>query len=257
MSSKNSVDSLVYLNTEVLSLRNRRIQEYDIVEGGYSVARNNGLLPKSFLRKIEGMTKKQRHIEIGKYTLTDKTFNKALQAGFMEHVALFRERNEVKDEHVLSVKKDSITLFNTDISELEFDHVKFSLRDTSTSYMLLNKLEFFLNSTTKKFFFKGLPTGIEPVDNLVEEVQNLMAFREYKSREYIFEYLQEMRECYVALGLSHSYYRELSAVNSYKLRETIGSGEVYCDYMDDTQIEMIDVTYNYKNFLLPMIRLAV
>lgn len=255
--SKGGIGSLTYLNTDILMLKNRVIQEYDIIEGGYSVARNNGLLPKAFLKRIAGLTKKERHIEIGKYSINNKEFTRDLQEGFREYMALFREENAIDDERVLSIKKDSITLFNSPVRNLKFDNVEFSLRETSTSYLLLNKKEFYLNSKTGGFFYKGLESGTEVKDNLVEEIKSIMGFNEYKNKQFVFEYLQELRESYVTLDLAHTYYRELNSIHMYKLTERLGSNDVYCDFIDDTMIESIDISFNYENYLQPIIRLLV
>ena len=255
--AKGSVNALTYLNEDILYLKNRTIQEYDIIEGGYSVARNLNLLPAKFLKRIEGMTKHERHVEIGKYSKDNKEFTKELFEGFREFMLLFREYNDIDDDRILSVKKDSITLYNSPIKRLKFKHVVFSLRETSTSYMLLGKKEFFFNSKTDGFFFKGLNDWVEAKDNLIEEIKILMGFNEYKDKKFIFQYLQELRECYVKLELAHTYYRELNAIGDYRLKDRVGSNDVYFEYINDDQLEMLDISHNYENYLLPLIRIMV
>jgi hypothetical protein len=255
--AKGSVNALTYLNEDILYLKNRTIQEYDIIEGGYSVARNLNLLPAKFLKRIESMTKHERHVEIGKYSKDNKEFTKELFEGFREFMLLFREYNDIDDDRILSVKKDSITLYNSPIKRLKFKHVVFSLRETSTSYMLLGKKEFFFNSKTDGFFFKGLNDWVEAKDNLIEEIKILMGFNEYKDKKFIFQYLQELRECYVKLELAHTYYRELNAIGDYRLKDRVGSNDVYFEYINDDQLEMLDISHNYENYLLPLIRIMV
>lgn len=255
--AKGSIGSLTYLNEDILCLKNRQIQEYDIIEGGYSVARNNNLLPKKFLKRIENMTKHERHVEIGKYTRDHKEFVKDLHEGFREYMALFREENEIDDERVLSIKKDSITLYNSGVKTLKFGHVVFSLREQATSYLMLNKKEFFLNSQTGEFYFKGLDSSVEAQDNLVEEIRKIMGFHEYKDKKFMFEYLQELRTCYVSLDLSHTYYRELNSVYQYKLKQRIANNDVYYEYVSDEDLEALDISYNYETFLLPLIRVMI
>jgi hypothetical protein len=255
--AKGTIDSLTYLNEDILYLKNRTIQEYDIIEGGYSVARQLNLLPAKFLKRIENMTKHERHVEIGKYSKDNKEFTKELFEGFREFMLLFREFNEIDDDKVLSVKKDSITLYNSPVKRLKFKHVVFSLRETSTSYLLLGKKEFFFNSKTDGFFFKGLDHGIEAKDNLIEEIKVIMGFNEYKDKRFVFEYLQELRECYVKLELAHTYYKELNAIGEYRLKDHIGNNDVYFEFATDDQLEMLDISHNYENYLLPLIRIMV
>jgi hypothetical protein len=252
-----SVNSLVYLNEDILVLKNKSIQEYDIIEGGWSISKNNGLLPEKFVKQISGMTKKQRHIEIGKYARDNKEFVKQLNDGFIEHMRLFREHNEIDEDRILSVKKDSITMYDQKPTVLEFDNVVFTLRETASSYMLLRKKEFFLHAKTDRFWFKGLDHDVEAKDNLIEEIKILMKFYEYKDKQFIFDYLQELRHCYVSLELAHDYYRELNAIYQYKLKLRLASNDVYFEYIQDDQLEELDISYNYENFLQPLIQLLV
>jgi hypothetical protein len=73
----------------------------------------------------------------------------------------------------------------------------------------------------------------------------------------MFEYLQEIRQCYVSLDLSHTYYRELNSIHEYKLKQKIGGGDVYYEYVSDDDLEQLDIMYNYETFLLPLIRVMI
>ena len=255
---KRSVSSLVYLNEDILYLRNKRIEEYDIVEGGWSVARNEGLLPRKFVRYLSGLDKKRRHIEIGMYSRDNKEFTKDLFEGFRHYVSMFREENGIDDEKVLSIKKDSITLYDSPISQRKFgDHVEFTLRETATSYLLLGKKEFFLNSKNGKFWFKGFDSEIQIENTLLEEIKKLMEFGEYKDKKFMFEYLKEIRQSYVERELSHTYYRELNAINGYKINDRIAGCNVYLENSCDDDIDSLDISYNYEEVIVPLIRILV
>lgn len=253
-----NLDRLVYLNDDVVYLRNKRIAEYDIVEGGYSVARNEKLLPRDFLRRIARYDKKRRHIEIGVYSGEHKEFTKALFAGFQKYVKLFREENGVEDERVLSIKKDSITLYDSDIATTRFgEHVEFTLRDTATSYLLLGKKELFLNSKTGKFWYKGFDSEIDPADTLLDEIRRLLEFAEYKDKRFLFEQLRELRQAYVQRELCHTYYRELGPSSAYRLLNQMAGYSVYLEHADDDMVDGLDISYNYENILLPLIRIMI
>ena len=249
---------LTYLNEDVLYLRNKRIAEYDIVEGGYSISRNEGLLPTKFLRYLKTLDKKRRHIEIGKYAGEHKEFTKELFEGFRKYVTLFREENLIEDDKILSVKKDSITLYNSPIEQTKFgDYVEFTQREEATSYMLLEKKEFFLNSKTGKFWFKGFDSEIDTRDTLIEEIKKLMEFGEYKPKRFIFEYLRDLRQAYVTRELSHTYYRELNAVNSYKLQREMMGHHVYLDVVNDDMIDDLHIDHNYQHIIMPMMKIML
>ena len=256
--ARRSADSLVYLNEDILYLRNKRLVEYDIVEGGYSVARNEKLLPRDFLRRLAKLDKKRRHVEIGIYSGEHKEFTKALFAGFQKYVKLFREENGVEDEKVLSIKKDSITLYDSDIEMTRFgEHVEFTLRETASSYLLLGKKEFFLNSKTDRFWYKGFDSELDTADTLLEEIRKILEFAEYKDRRFLFEYLKELRQAYVGRELCHSYYKELGPNAAYRLADSMKGYTVFLEHADDESVDHLDISYNYENILLPLIRIMV
>jgi hypothetical protein len=253
-----NLDRLVYLNDDVVYLRNKRIIEYDIVEGGYSVARNEKLLSRDFLRRLARLDKKRRHIEIGIYSGEHKEFTKSLFAGFRKYVKLFREENGVENEKVLSIKKDSITLYDTNIETTRFgEYVEFTLRETATSYLLLGKKEFFLNSKTGKFWYKGFDSELDPVETLLEEVRKVLEFAEYKDRRFLFEYIKEIRQAYVGRELCHSYYKELGPNAAYRLTSSMKGYTVFIEHADDESVDDLDISYNYENILLPLIRIII
>lgn len=255
--AKKTVGGLNYLNEDILFLRNKVIQEYDIVEGGWSVAQNEGLLPDDFVRFLKTLDKKKRHIEIGKYSAENKDFTSQLFGGFKKYMALFREKNGVAEEKILSIKKDSITLYDSRVEKTQFKNVQFTLRETATSYLLLEKKEFFLNSKTGKFWYKGISGDFSIEDTLLEEVKKVMEFAEYKPKKFIFEYLREVRQAYVGRNLAHTYYRELGPLAAYRIEKRMSGHHVYMENVDDDMIDDLVIDHNYRHILMPLIRIMI
>ena len=252
-----SVDSLVYTNKDVVYLRNRNIVEYDIVSGGFSVSLAEGLFPEDFAERLQGLSKKQRQIEIGLYTLEHRDFTKQLHEAFRKYVRLFREANDINDERVLSVKKDSLTFYDSPVTETSFakGQVQFTLREKASSYIILDGKEYYLDSKSKdsKFWFKGLDSEKFGRDDMVEEVKTVLAFAEYKPKTFMFEYLKELRGCYLDRELVRGYYREMNAVAAYRLETRMQGYDVYLEEIDDRQVEELDIAYNYGKVLVPLI----
>lgn len=256
MATNGNINSLVFLNEGIMYLRNERILEYDIVEGGYSVGKELDLFPKKFLRKLETLTKHERHVEIGKFSINNREFTKDLYEGFKESIKLFRSENKVEDDNVLSIKKDSITLYNSDIKHQKFGNVLFTLRESATSYLLLNKIEFYYDSKNKKNRYKGLPEGFGE-DDMVNEIFDILGMSEYKKKSQLFEYLKELREAYVTKELFLSYYRELNANASYSMKQRFGGFSIFSESIDDDSLDELDISFNYEKYLVPLISIFV
>ena len=245
---------LIFTN-DIVYLKSRRIQEYDIVEGGFSVSKEKDLLPKDFICFLSALTKHERHVEIGKYIRENKDFNNKLFEGFREFVFYFCKENKISEEKILSIKKDSVTFFDSNIKRSSFGEVVFTPRARATSFALINGKEFFVNTSDNKEWFNGFNEDFYYKDTLIEEIFNLLRYGETKDNRFLFEYIRELRTSYVDLSLCDSYYKELSPNNGFLLKKNLIDYSIYADHIKEGDIDSIDISYNYLNYILPICNL--
>jgi hypothetical protein len=248
--------ALIYSNKDILYLRNKKIIEFDIKEGGYSCSLNHNLLSDKEKEDLIKLNKHDRHVYLGKKALKEKTFTKELHKAFQFEVNNFIEKNEINPDHVLSIKKDSITFYNSDIKEDTFNNVQFTKRYEFSSYLKLGRLEFYYDRKTDNFLFKGI--SLENYeDTLFEEIKKILKLKEYKSDKDIFPLLQDMRSSYLNKELVHSYYKELGPSNGFRLLDNYSGYDVTIGNITDDQIDLLDIRYNYINIILPLTEIFI
>ena len=219
---------LVYLNKELLYLRNKKIMEYDIASGGYSCSLNHDLLSDSEKAILLKLNKKDKQIFLGNKARDEKEFTKLLHLAFREEISNFVNKNTINENNILSIKKDSITLFNSNITYLKNNNVTFIKKMDFTSYLLLGKLEFYYNGKTDEKLVKGLSL-INFEGTLVEEIFTILKMKEYKQDRDIYDYIKLLRNNYLKKDLINSYYKELSPLNAYRLNLDLAGNSIYLD----------------------------
>lgn len=249
---------LVYSNNDIVYLKNRKIEEYDIIEGGYSVAISENLFEPSFEEYLKELNDKhKRHVAIGKYIINNKEFNDLLYEGFRKYIKAFIYFNNVQDPNILHIKKDSITCIDSNISRLKFKNVIFRKTSSYTSYLNINKKEFYYNANDSSFSYKKLKENIPIKNNLLEVICHLMLLDSLgKNQLAIFKFLKELRSSYLNRELTSEYYRELNSQYQFKMKSNSGN-IYYIDYIDDDYIEDLDITYNYDNYIKPLIEIFI
>ena len=240
--------------SDIKYLKNKRIKEYDIVSGGYNISKAEGLVEDEDLQlKLDKSDKKKRQILLGLYARDNKNFTKNLHEGFRKYVNAFIVLNEINESNIVAINKDSVLLYNSNINRLKFKNVRFTCRGEYTSYLKLGNLQFFYSSVTKEKLVKGI--SIDSIkETLLEEVFTVLALAEANPREKVFKYLYDLRQSYVRKELTNTYYKELSSNNGYKFDRVVAGMQFYAENVteDDVIFDQLDITYNYKNIIIPL-----
>lgn len=247
---------MLYTNLEYVHIRNKTIEEFDIVQGGYNIALYNNLLTEDEQNDLRFLSKHERHVYIGNRS-KDKEFTEKLFKGFIKSITEFRRLNNIQNDSILSIKKDAITIINTKIHKPNIDNIQFVSKGKATSYFNINKKEFFYNNEDDSLVVKGLNDLVVKNHPLIHELKYLIKLSEYAKKNDIFKYLQELRHAYLNRDLTNEYYSELSPLSAYKLNTNSIQGTFYSKYINDDNILDVDISYNYINFILPFIRILV
>ncbi|BDH16526.1 MAG: hypothetical protein [Bacteriophage sp.] len=251
--------SLTY-KSKINYLRNKRIQEYDMKSGGYSLTISENLIDnEDLIKKLKISNKVDRQIILGLHSRENKEFVKALNEAFKKYLNAFIHLNNISENRILFTKKDSITLFDSNVTRTKFKKVEYTKRGEYTSFLQIGKLEFYINSNTKQNLLKGI-TLKSYKDTLVEEIFKLMYIAEFSPKRNIEAKLAEIRDAYVNRELEDTYYKELSVHNKYLLKNSLLNNTVYSDLPlseDDEFFDDIDISYNYINILLPLFKIFI
>lgn len=242
-------------------MRNKRIFEYDMESAGYSLTISEKLITdEKLLEKLKFANKKERQIILGLYAKDNKDFVKELNDAFRKYISAFIHLNDIKESNILYIKKDSVTFFNTtDIKKTKFKKAKFTKRQEFTSHLCIDKLEFYYNGNTDTCLLKGINLK-DYSGTLIEEIFKIMKIAEFASADSISNHLKELRSAYINKELQDSYYRELSNMHAYRLKDGINGNKVYSNYpleVDDDFFNAVDINYNYIYILLPLFEIFI
>lgn len=243
-----------YLNKDIDYLISREIIEYDIQSAGFNLVKKYNLLDKSKIDYLESLSKDQRHVMLGIYQKNDKDFANALNEKFVDIRRLFFETNDIKPDDVLGIKKDAIiTLrrcYNT-----EFDNVIFAEKHLYTSYFYMNKIEFYLASD--RLDVKGISDERLELhkEYMLDFLQRIFKMLEISQKKQVISNLKEFSYYYKEKLLHPGYYRELNKDSLYRMKLIVAGDILGLEAF--TKIEDVDISYNYMNYVVPLINILL
>lgn len=246
-----------YLNKDITMLKST-IKEFDMADGGFSLIQEFKLLPEDIIEELkENYDKQSRHIAVGKLLAKDKKLSKNLMDSFIEARRLFFESNNLQEENILSIKKDAIFVVNTNIKNTTFgDYINFRPKNKYSSYIYLNGKEFLYSIWDDRIDVKGLSNIEHP---LVDSIKYFLNINEKLTKQVLFRELKKFRSNYLQKELDLDIYRELNnkyfenEMYSFKLKNIFKQFDMRVDTVSDDLVEYIDISYNYINYIVPLI----
>lgn len=263
------VDSKLYERTTWLNKNidfsfGSSIREYDMKSAGLSLIKEFNLLSNEDINKLESMNKQKRNKEIGLIQRRDKGFAKELLNKFIEARRRFIISNRINENNILSIKKDAIFVIDRDCCELDFGHIHFITKNEYTSFLKLNKLEFYINTNSKQIDVKGLGQDIEDKTQLHEYhdeymLNFIMKFCTMKEnivdRKIMQRYLSTFVKKYLNKELPAGYYRELDRMHPIRLKFEDMDKEVCM--REYNKVDNVLINFNYFMYILPLVSLYV
>jgi len=244
-----------YSMNDIKYLKNISIIEYDMVDAGFSIIKENKLVDEKTIEVLGEMNKKDRLIKIGKMYIGNKTFSKAHILGFSNARCAFVKKNKIKNSEILSIKKDAVFLIGkkatiTDIGK----HIKFAEKNVYTSYIRLFGLEIYYNSDYNKISVKGIGDNFYLHKNGFNKIIiDFMRIKENNNgnSSVMFDIFKYTVIKYKSMEYDLSYYREYNSSSMYKVN--IGDS-FYIPEMRDKSL--IDISYNLR-ILFELIRILL
>ena len=249
-----------WLDTRVEKLVNKQIIEYDLKSANTSLCREYGLLPKDKIDKIDALPKEKRTKRIGVMMRDDKVFKDALVLAFKDIRRRFFEENNLSDEDVLAIKKDAIFV-KGEVPITDFGDCHFIPKNEYTSYLYLNRFELYYS---ERFGESRLDVkGMNDEDLKKHEDYMLFFIRKFfhvlqadtwkGSYQYLYRFISKYKKRELEVG----FYREFSHENVFKMidEEETYDDEIFIPYEDKS--EHVDISYNYFNILMPLVKMLI
>lgn len=254
-----------YRNESIPYLFGRDIIEYDMERAGLSLIKEFDLLPQSDIDYLSKIEKHMSDITIGKLQLKDKDFKKRFQEAFPVARQLFFTRNRLDSSNVLSIKKDAIFTIARCNEQRVGKYINFREKNRYTSYFTIPKvkgsrlptLEVYRRGDT--IDIKGMGKDFDILDKHANGIIKLFViftrYMEMSSIENTLDYMRGFIARYKALELPIDYYRQFNRDSQYVLQDHIDGSEYGYDEYDT--VEDLDITFNYKYIILPLLKMVL
>lgn len=225
-----------WLNPNIEYLFNDDIIEYDIHDAGFSLIQQYQLLPPEKIKELERIPKGiQRHIQVGVLQRDDKEFSKRLTDKFTEVRALFMMMNQLKDDSIISVKKDAIYTIGK-VKRTTFGKVKFMEKNHYSSYIR------FPDITNLELYYGE--NGID-VKGMGDAAVN-------RHRLYMLEFLRKSIKSIEEQDSSVKR-KFMRFFNQYKFDEL--DEEFYIEFNNVSRDQ--NKLFNYTNLLIPLLKIIM
>lgn len=243
---------MFYTNKTSPLITHSSIIEWDIRSGNTSMMREYQLAPENLISKIEKMNKNERVKTVG-IMMKKKDFSKALEESFNDAMKRFIKVNQIEEDEIVSIKRDAIYLRAKEPKLTQLgDHITFRPKGSYVAFLLMNGYEFYLKSTGT-FDIKGISDELIPLheNGLLDFIKTFLQDFDYDTIG-LNQYCKEFVSVYKRKELPFDYYREFDNTSAFRLVE--GTSEYRVSEIGESDVDALQIDYNYKNFILPLIQ---
>lgn len=237
-----------YLRRDYEYLRKTPIFEYDIHSAGMNILYKYKKIDKYSYEFFSSLEKNTRNRLIGKLLEKNPEWNKMMTLEFKKIIGKFMIQNEIHDDEVLSIKKDSLTIINRKVNNLIVDNLyHFDMKSEYDTFLLLTRNgEIYLNTSTMEYEIKGF--GERVIQNLTDTFFNflltsLLIDSERKNEHELYRHFKNYRSLYLNKKLPIESYYSINE-DAYIIANEIARYKLY--YVDESYIDMIDISDNYS-----------
>lgn len=240
------------------------IVEWDIRRAGLNLIKENSLLSDKKIGELSQLEKEECDKTIGKLQIKDKEFSKNLEQAFTDIMNLFIKENDLDAEYdVLAIKKDACFVINKKISKCTFgDHIRFVPKNKYHAYLYLKPFEFYFRRDGS-IDLKGLCRDKKErsrimklhEDGILNLIQNVICVAEatQMNQAKINQLLHSFVDMYKKRELDFDYYREFTIQSEFRYQ--FMGAEIMAQNIDEAMFEKVNIEWNYKNIILPLINI--
>jgi hypothetical protein len=244
--------------TSVEYIKNTPIYEYDMKAAGYSVGKELELFTDDELNELKGLNKKERNIKIGLMMRKDKDLLDAIEKGIKNFVYKFCKENDIHQSDIVSLKKDAIFTIVPAKKRKFGDHIVFVEASKFSSFVQLNRIEFYYSIWEDTLTVKGLSKNTYNFhkDHFLLIIKRILKFAENSNYKDLFRFIKNEKDLYLNENLPPEYYFEMNQNCQLRLYESLDSYEAFTSN-PNYPLDDIDISYNYITYIAPLIRILL
>lgn len=255
---------MMWTNSGLPLLINAQITEYDIRSGNTSMMRTYQLAEEDKIEYLESLSKERRVIQVGLMQQEDRQFAKKLESSFEESVKKFLDSNGLDiDVDVLAIRRDAVFVVNHPISNTQIgDHIKFRPKNVYHAALQIGpKLEFYFGKD--KTDIKNFVQEKKDTEHALEKLKpGMISFLEefvetaegYNMDRYkVYRWIRDFASCYKDRSLDVEYYREFTREALFRLT----TYDTMMDSVPDYLVDDIDISFNYRNIIIPLLQILI
>lgn len=251
------------------------IIEYDMSDGGFSIIKEECLLPPAEIRRLEKLPKGfERNEAVGKLRYSKdpsiRDIGKKLEKLFAKYRIIFAMKNDIDINEIFSIKRDALFLTRY-VDQTEFgNYIKFKEKHKYDIYFLLGQNELVTNfqsrHKTYEIYYDTFSDDIAVKGISDEKIEAyhtsgiLSLIKKYLRYVSRFDYQGATKLVVNAIDdykfhrLPIEYYREFNDESCYKFQI---DGKLFSTTEADiSMIEHLDIRYNFNHIMVPMLNMA-
>lgn len=249
-----------YVNSNIPFIISNIILEYDIKSAGLNILYRANKISDREYRYLSGLDKTNRNIQIGLMIRDNPDLSNTLKEGFEDVRRIFFLQNDLIDRDILSIKKDAIFVINKRPSKLMVDNLEFINKNIYTGYYNLNGIEFYYYIREDLLDVKGISDIVveQHSEYFIAFLKRIFRLAERSDHKIVRRNIREFSNDYKNFKLDVEYYRELNYESSFKIKYfgNMSRGLVISE-VDRSMLKsgLIDISYNYMRYIIPLINI--
>lgn len=229
-------------------LKSTLIYEYDIEKANISVLLDGGYISQDYYNWLSKQDRMVRQVIIGKMERDNNSITKAKQQGIEEAKRQLFQSNNIKDVEVLAIKNDAVFV-TRELTNLQFKHVKFTLRNRYTMYMKVFRSELYylydLGSKEEVLHIKGINDEVLKLheEYFISFLKDLFNLYQVNGVIPAINLLQEFYKDYMSRSLDLNFYRDITTGN-FLLNTGSSMYEYYSEIPNDRIRQIVNISNN-------------
>ena len=244
----------LFINENIPYIFNREITEYDMSDAGFSLIQEFKLLPEKEIKELQKLGKQQRKVKIGLIQRENDKLKENLKISFQEARKIFINENKLDNNDIISIKKDAIITIKPCYINKLGDYINFRPKHEYSSFILLDKrLELYYSPYV--FEVKGIGDDMIKYheDYMIKFLKTFFRYMENNTSGNTLEFLRRFIDKYKRRELEIGYYRKFNQESDFNI---VGDDTTYMQYWEEDK-NNVDITYNFYNVLLKLIKIPL
>lgn len=234
------------------------ICEYDLEKANISILLEEGLISQDEYRYYASVPKARREVMVGCLQRDNPIILDGLKRGFVNARRKFFEANNIPDENVLYIDKDSITVINFNVGTTRpTQNLNFRLKNKYSSFYRIFLVDFlYFNDNNDEYYrikgaTKEMLNNSKSFENgILDFISEIAYCGQFNPEADILRMIKSAYRKYTAMELNLDFYREFNHSAKFKIKSDSDNFDYYVDHVESLNPKQIDISYNASIFRL-------